>query len=79
MNAKEMLISLKAVMRSYRRMDASTQHKLKRLGFNVVEGRKHYHIYRNGDTHRSYTLSKTPGDYRDGINSAIQMYKILVV
>lgn len=67
---------LKAALRKYTGLDAKTQRDLIELGFEVGDIGKHYKLTWNGDDRYTFTLAKTPGDHRTGLNSALDISRL---
>lgn len=66
---KTLRLALKSLLRGYTHITSSICRKLKKLGFILVEGRKHYRVY-FGDNMRCHCiLAKTPSDFKAGINA----------
>lgn len=62
---KQLKKSLKPIFRGYRRIDASMEKRLKKLGFGMVRYKNHYimNYYLCGKELR-FEVDKTPGDFR---------------
>ena len=65
---------LKAIFRQYRRMTPGLKSELEKMGFIVETGGKHIKI-RYGP--KKAALSVTPSDYRTGLNTAMQLSRML--
>ena len=65
---------LKAIFRGYRRMTPGLKSELEKMGFIVENGGKHIRI-RYGP--KKTALSMTPSDYRTGLNTAMQLSRML--
>lgn len=61
---------VKNLLKSYDGMSKELRQELKNLGFEITEDGKHYKLTYCGDRRYWTTLSKTPSDYREGINAA---------
>ena len=61
---------VKNLLKSYDGMSKELRQDLKNLGFEITEDGKHYKLTYCGDRRYWTTLSKTPSDYREGINAA---------
>ncbi len=61
---------LKSILRGYVSMDASVRTRLQKFGFVISGSGKHYELTYYGDNRYAYTISKTAGDGRAGINAA---------
>lgn len=70
---------LKKIFRQYRRMNAQIRRKLSVIGITVVEGRKHYKLYFNGDKRHCFSLPKTPSGARTGANAVSRIYNNLIL
>jgi hypothetical protein len=68
---------VKSLLREYRSMDARTRAGLTRLGFELSEEGKHWKIVFQGDTRYTFTLPKTGGDFRGGLNTVSDINNIL--
>lgn len=62
--------AIKALLKTYRDMDAKTKNALVRLGFDISEDGKHYKAVFQGDGRYTFTLPKTSSDHRAGKNIA---------
>lgn len=69
---------LKDCLNGYRRMTASVKRRLTRMGFRVVEGKKHIKIYWGGHA-RCCVVSKTASDYKAGLNMASELYRLVLL
>ena len=70
---------LKKILKQYRKMSASVQRRLSKVGITVIEGKNHYKLYFKGNTRRCFSLPKTPSSTRTGVNSAFRIYNHLVL
>ncbi len=61
---------IKALLRDFRSMDAKTKRGLQDLGFEISADGKHYKLTFQGDDRYTYTLPKSGGDRRGGLNAA---------
>lgn len=68
---------IKNLLKGYTEMNASLKKILKDLGFEIIEGRKHYKIRYHGDTRYQFTVSKTGSDRRAGANLAAEICKAI--
>ena len=69
---------LKTAFRGYRSMNRKLRGILNRLGFRIVEGRKHYKIFFLNGT-QSVPLSKTSSDVHTGLNFVQEVRASLIV
>lgn len=69
---------IKPIFRSYRKMDASMEKKLKKLGFEIIRSKNHYIANYSlcGKIFR-IEISKTPSDFRSGIKMVRDISKII--
>ena len=68
---------LKELLRDYRSMDARIKKDLQDLGFDVQEDGKHCKLVFQGDGRYTFSLPKTGGDHRGGLNAASDISKKL--
>jgi hypothetical protein len=74
---EKLVEQLKGVLRDYRTMDAKCRSQLQGLGFTLSEDGKHYKATFNGDARYMFTISKTSGDHRAGLNLASDIRRTL--
>ena len=67
---------LKIIFRAYRRMTSSMIHDLAKLGFFVESTKKHYHVFWKNERLHFVTISKTPSDWRSGLNTISLLLQI---
>jgi len=63
---------LKPKFKGYRVLDRHLRKTLKKLGFQITEGGKHYKLYYR-DGKRPMTLAKTSSDVKTGMNFVHQI------
>lgn len=68
--AEDFRSTIKELLRDYRSMDARVRSGLEELGFDITEDGKHYKLVYQGDERYTFTMSKTGGDHRGGLNLA---------
>lgn len=68
---------VKALLKTYRNMDARIYHSLARLGFDITDDGKHYKAIFQGDGRYTFILPKTSSDHRAGKNVASDIVKTL--
>lgn len=74
-NLKE---TLKPIFRGYKRIDASMEKKLRKLGFVIVRRKNHYIMsYHIGEKELLIEVDKTPGDFRSGIKTVKDISKVI--
>lgn len=61
---------LRKLLKGYKGLTAPMRQELSELGFEVTDDNKHYKLTYYGDSRYWTTLSKTPGDHREGQNIA---------
>jgi hypothetical protein len=76
-NAENFRKELKQLLRDYRRMDARTRRGLEAIGFSIEEEGKHHKLTFGDDDRYTFTLSKSGGDHRGGLNAAGDISKRL--
>lgn len=64
---RKILDGIREVFSGDGRLTNASKSKLRSLGFTISESGKHYKIYFH-DPRYMFTVSKTPGDYREGKN-----------
>ncbi len=69
---------LKAILRGYVSMDASVRTRLQKFGFVIDGAGKHYNLIYFGDSRYAYTISKTAGDGRAGVNAAASIATLVL-
>lgn len=75
---KQLKESLKPIFRGYRRVDASMEKRLKRLGFEIIRWKNHYIMsYYIGDKELRFEIDKTPGDARSGIKTVKDITNVI--
>lgn len=62
--------SIKELLRKNERMSSRVRQTLIDAGFEILEDGKHYKLVYYGDDRYWATMSKSPGEHRDGINLA---------
>lgn len=68
---------LKRIFVGYRSVTKNMRKNLRKIGFHVEAGRKHYKIY-NMYNQCVCTISKTPSDFRTGHNTVCKMCNSIV-
>ena len=76
-NAENFRTELKRLLRDYRRMDGRTKRGLEALGFSIEEEGKHHKLTFGCDDRYTFTLPKSGGDHRGGLNAAADISKRL--
>jgi len=66
---------LKALLRGYRSLDASTRSGLEALGFSISEDGKHHKLVYQEDDRYTFSLAKSGSDNRGGLNMASDIAK----
>lgn len=66
---------LKSLLRGYKSMDKDASSGLRELGFSISEEGKHYKLVYNDDGRYTFSLPKTGGDHRGGLNSVSDIGK----
>lgn len=69
---------LKKIMRGYKTINRSIRKGLESLGFTVILGKTHCKVYFGNNFHNSYTIAKTPSDYRAGMNAVAGLFSLAV-
>lgn len=70
--------TLKPIFRGYKRIDASMEKKLRKLGFVIVRRKNHYIMsYHIGEKELLIEVDKTPGDFRSGIKTVKDISKVI--
>ena len=70
--SKEEKKLLKNTLRNYTGMNRRIKKNLETLGITVISNKSHYHLLYQG---KLYILSKSPSDYRSGLNLVSIMYR----
>jgi hypothetical protein len=68
---------LKKLLRDYRSMDGRTRRDLEEFGFSILEDGKHFKLTYLGDARYTFSLSKSGGDNRGGLNLVSDISKQL--
>ena len=76
-NVKQLRRELKKIFVGYRSVTKTMRKNLRKIGFHVVEGGKHYKIY-NMYNQCVCTISKTPSDFRTGYNTVCKMCNSII-
>jgi hypothetical protein len=76
-NAEGFRSELKQLLRNYRRMDARTRRGLEAIGFTIEEEGKHHKLTFGEDDRYTFSLPKSGGDHRGGLNAAGDISKRL--
>lgn len=63
--SKEEKNILKNTLRNYTGMNRRIKKNLETIGITVIRNKSHYHLLYQG---KLYVLSKSPSDYRSGLN-----------
>jgi hypothetical protein len=66
---------LKAALKESKSLSGVQKRQLQDLGFEIIEGGKHYKLIYYGDSRYQATMSKTPSDSRSGLNLASAIIK----
>jgi hypothetical protein len=66
---------LKRLLRDYRNMDRLTKGGLEALGFSIGDDGKHYKLIYQEDDRYTFSLPKSGGDRRGGLNAASDIGK----
>ncbi len=69
---------LKSMLRGYTSMDSAVRNRLQKFGFVISGTGKHYDMTYYGDNRYGYTISKTAGDGRAGINAAASIATLVL-
>jgi hypothetical protein len=69
---------LKAILRGYVSMDASVRTRLQKFGFVINGAGKHYNLVYYGDNRYAYTIAKTAGDGRAGVNAGASIATLVL-
>ena len=69
---------LKAILRGYVSMEASVRTRLQKFGFVIDGAGKHYNLVYYGDNRYAYTIAKTAGDGRAGVNAAASIATLVL-
>lgn len=69
---------LKAILRGYVSMDASVRTRLQKFGFVINGAGKHYNMVYYGDNRYAYTIAKTAGDGRAGVNAGASIATLVL-
>ncbi len=70
------LSELKDILKGYNKVTPVIRRRLKKLGFSIVDGRKHYKVYYGADESHPYVMAKTPSDCRAGLNVAMGLFSM---
>jgi hypothetical protein len=68
---------LKGILRDFRGLDRESRKELQSLGFEISEDGKHVKIRFQGDDRYTFTLPKSGGDHRGGLNAASDIGRLL--
>lgn len=68
---------LRGLLREYRSMSPRLRGDLEALGFSLTDDGKHIKMVFRGDPRYTFTMPKTPGDFRSGLNMASQIARTL--
>lgn len=68
---------LKELLRASRDLDARTRRGLEDMGFAITDDGKHYKLVFQGDDRYTFTLAKSGGDHRGGLNAASDISRLL--
>ena len=71
-----LLSDLKNIMKGYTKVTPVIRKRLKKLGFSITDGSKHYKVYYGADESHPYVMAKTPSDYRAGLNVAMGLFSM---
>lgn len=75
---KKLKETLKPIFRGYKKINASMEKKLRKLGFNIVRRKNHYIIsYYIGEKELLIEVDKTPGDFRSGIKTVKDISRVI--
>ena len=69
---------LKAILRGYVSMEASVRTRLQKFGFVIDGAGKHYNLIYYGDNRYAYTIAKTAGDAKAGMNAAASIATLVL-
>lgn len=69
---------LKELLRDFRRMDPRVRNALQSMGFSISEDGKHYKIIFQGDDRYTFTMPKSGGDHRGGLNLTGDISRLLL-
>jgi hypothetical protein len=75
--AGEMRERLKVLLRGMRTVDAKIRRGLEDMGFSISEEGKHYKLVYRDDDRYTFTLPKSGGDYRGGLNAASDLGRLV--
>lgn len=70
------LSELKSILKGYNKVTPNIRRRLKKLGFSIVDGKKHCKVYYGADECHPYVMPKTPSDYRVGLNVALGLFSM---
>lgn len=73
-NAAKFLEELKSILRGYSKITSGIRRRMKKLGFVLVEGKKHCKVYFGSDVSHPFVMAKTPSDHRAGLNVAMGLF-----
>lgn len=68
---------LKQLLRGSKGVDAKLRRGLEEMGFSITEDGKHYKLVFQGDDRYTFTLPKSGGDHRGGLNAAGDIARLL--
>lgn len=68
---------LKELLRGSKGMDSKMRRGLEELGFSITADGKHFKLVFRGDDRYTFTLAKSGGDHRGGLNAASDIGKLL--
>jgi hypothetical protein len=68
--AEDLKDRIKELLRGYQSMDNPTREGLKKMGFKIEDGGKHWKILYMDDSRYTFTLAKSGSDHRGGLNAA---------
>ncbi len=69
---------LKAILRGYVSMESSIRTRLQKFGFVIDGAGKHYNLIYYGDNRYAYTIPKTAGDAKAGVNAAASIATLVL-
>lgn len=76
--AASMRETLKQLLRASKGVDAKIRRGLEEMGFSIAEEGKHYKLMFQGDDRYTFTLPKSGGDHRGGLNAASDIGRLLL-
>ena len=69
---------IKSILKGYVTMDSSVRNRLQKFGFIINGQGKHYYMLYYGDNRYAYTIPKTAGDAKSGINAATAIASLVL-